>query len=501
MIRPIRKRQVMKRIMLLLIALSAIWLVNQSAQQSTLQGQIPADRAIHAVENDLVPTIVITNRTVEPLSLSALMERHRIPAVSIAVIDGGRIAWARAFGIADSASNRLATTETLFQAASISKPVAALAALRLVEMGFLNLDSNVNNYLQTWHLPENEFTENHPVTLRHLLTHTGGLTVHGFPGYERSADQPTLVQVLDGSGPANTIAIRADTIPGELWRYSGGGYTVMQQMLIDITGRSFPEIMRELVLEPAGMTESTYEQPLPPARYGQAATAYTTSGEPVTEDWHVYPEMAAAGLWTTPTDLARLAIVIQRTLDGESDPILSQAMAEAMLEKGLGDWGLGFRIRGQEGSLSFDHGGSNAGFQSAFFALARTGQGAAVMTNSDTGGEILGTVLRTLATIYEWPTEAFPLRKVEAADVRRSTLRRLAGTYSYFADMNEITFTHEGTRLFVDYVGRWQAEVFPLSETAWVVPVDGTRFDFEMESSGPAASVTVNGRIRAERKR
>lgn len=459
------------------------------------------DRAIHAIENDLVPTITITNRTVEPLSLRAFMERYRIPAVSIAVIDGGRIAWARAFGMADSASHRLATSETLFQAASISKPVAALAALRLVEQDSLDLDSDINTVLHSWLLPENEFTDDHPVTLRHLLTHTGGLTVHGFPGYERSTDQPTLIQVLDGSGPANTAAIRVDTVPGEDWRYSGGGYTIMQQLLIDLTDRPFPEIMRELVLDPAGMTESTYEQPLPPARYGQAATAYQTSGNPVIEGWHVYPEMAAAGLWTTPTDLAKLAIEIQRSLNGESDLIIGRPMMEAMLEKGLGNWGLGFQIRGEGESLSFEHGGSNAGFRAAFFAHARTGQGAVVMTNSDTGGEILGTVLRTLASIYEWPTDAFPVRKIEAVDVKPRTLRRLAGTYSYFAGMNEITITRDGDRLFVDYVGRWQAEVYPASESAWIVPADGTRFDFNLESSGPAESVTVNGRIQAERKR
>jgi CubicO group peptidase (beta-lactamase class C family) len=275
----------------------------------------------------------------------------------------------------------------------------------------------------------------------------------------------------------------------------------MQQMLIDITGSTFPEIMRELVLEPVGMTESTYEQPLPPDRYGQAATGYMTSGDPVPEDWHIYPEMAAAGLWTTPTDLARLAIEIQRIRRGEPGLILSQAMMEAMLTKGIGDWGLGFRIRGERRSLSFEHGGSNAGFQAAFGAFARTGQGVAIMTNSDTGGEILGTILRTLATIYEWPTEAYSARMVEAVDVEQSTIRRLAGTYTYFAGMNEIAFTGEADRLIVDYAGRWQAEAFPISETAWVVPIDGTRFEFEMESSGPAISVTVNGRIRAERKR
>lgn len=197
---------------------------------------------------------------------------------------------------------------TLFQAGSISKPVAALAALRLVEQGKLSLDEDVNAKLVSWKVPGNEFTKEQKVTLRRLLTHSAGLTVHGFPGYAAGAQVPTLVQVLNGEKPANTPAIRVDTVPGRLWRYSGGGYTIMQQLLIDVTQKSFPELMRQLVLEPAGMKHSTYEQPLPPARAGEAATAHDANGQPVKGQFHTYPEMAAAGLWTTPTDLALLAI-------------------------------------------------------------------------------------------------------------------------------------------------------------------------------------------------
>ncbi|MFC1530481.1 serine hydrolase, partial [Gemmatimonadota bacterium] len=471
--KPGRIRRLSIRLFLLLL------LIPVPAGRATIHGQVTPDRAIEVIRNELTPVIIITNREVESLPLSDLMRQHRIPAVSIAVIDRGNISWSAAFGLADSAEGRLADTETLFQAASISKPVAALAALQLVQEGQLDPGADINDYLRAWQLPDNEFTADQPVTLRHLLTHSGGLTVHGFPGYERSADQPTLVQILDGTGPANTDSIRVDTIPGEAWRYSGGGYTIMQQLLIDVTGRPFPEIMRERVLEPAGMMESTYEQPLPSGRYRQAATGYLSNGEPVQGTWHIYPEMAAAGLWTTPTDLARLALEVMRSFAGESDLILGQPLMEGMLRKGIGNWGLGFHIRGEGESLSFEHGGSNQGFRAAFFALARTGQGAVVMTNSDTGGEILGTVMRTLAQLYEWPTEAFPARRIEAVDLKRQDIRRVAGSYSFTRGRYTITFTREGDRLFVDYLGRWQAEVFPASERRWFAPADGTRFDFE----------------------
>ena len=275
----------------------------------------------------------------------------------------------------------------------------------------------------------------------------------------------------------------------------------MQQQLIDITGKSLPEIMRELVLVPAGMVESTYEQPLPPARYGDAATAYQSSGIPVEGGWHVYPEMTAAGLWTTPTDLARLALAVQQGLRGESDAVLDRSMMEQMLDRGTGGWGLGFQVRGEGESLSFEHGGSNAGFRAAFFALARSGQGAVIMTNSDTGGEILGRIMQTLSRLYEWPTEAFPLRKIEAVGVQRSLLNELEGSYSYAGGRYSMTFIRKGNRLCVDYVGGWQAEVFPVSESRWFVPADGTRLDFNRDDSGRFVSLTIDGRVRAVRDR
>ena len=173
-------------------------------------------------------------------------------------------------------------------------------------------------------MPENEFTKDKKVTLRGILSHSAGLTVHGFPGYAVAGPVPTLVEVLDGAKPANTGAIRVNVVPGSLWRYSGGGFTVMQQMIIDATGKPFPEFMRETVLAPLGMTSSTYEQPLPADRQSHAATGHYPDGRPVAGKWHVYPEMAAAGLWTTAPDLARFAIGVQRALASTSNAVLSQ---------------------------------------------------------------------------------------------------------------------------------------------------------------------------------
>ena len=331
-------------------------------------------------------------------------EFHRVPGASVTVLDQGGIAWAKGYGVMDAETGAPVTPETLFQAASISKPVAAMAALRLVEEGVLDLDAPVNEYLKSWKIPENEHTRETPVTLRHLLTHTGGLTVHGFPGYATDETVATTLEVLDGSGPANTDPIRVDTQPGSTWRYSGGGYTVVQQLLEDVTGEAFPILMRRLVLDPAGMTSSSYEQPLAPPRQALAARAHNGDGEPVEGMWHIYPEMAAAGLWTNPTELARLALLVQTAYRGESTQILSQEMTKRQLTPGQGDYGLGFRISEDGSEVRFSHGGSNHGFKAQFLAFVEDGRGVMVMTNGDGGGRLAAEVLEAVARLYGWST-------------------------------------------------------------------------------------------------
>jgi CubicO group peptidase (beta-lactamase class C family) len=244
----------------------------------------------------------------------------------------------------------------------------------LVEDGRLSLDDDVNRCLKQWKLPENDFTKDEKVTLRRILSHSAGLTVHGFPGYAVGAPQPTLVQVLDGVEPANTSAIRVDVIPGSTNRYSGGGYTLMQQMVIEATGKPFPEFMQQAVLTPLLMSASTYEQPLPKEKAATAATGYYANGNEVEGKWHIYPEMAAAGLWTTASDLARFAIGIQQAMAGKSNPVISQSMTRQMLTVHKGNSGLGFGLGGSGKTLSFAHGGRDEGFDAFLIAYAESGQ-------------------------------------------------------------------------------------------------------------------------------
>jgi CubicO group peptidase (beta-lactamase class C family) len=234
------------------------------------------------------------------------------------------------------------------------------------------------------------------VTLRRLLSHSAGLTVHGFRGYAEGGLVPTLLQVLNGELPANSAPVRVDLVPGSKWRYSGGGYCVLQQLITDVTGKPFPQAAEELVMRPLGMTRSTYRQPLPEDLARDAAWGHDNTGRPIRGRWQVHPEMAAAGLWTTPSDLARAVIEVQRAYQGKSQRFLTTALVRTMLEKQAGDYGLGFAVRGAGRTKMFSHGGSNIGFKCQLTAHAETGQGAVVMTNGDRGDEVASEILRRI---------------------------------------------------------------------------------------------------------
>jgi CubicO group peptidase (beta-lactamase class C family) len=269
--------------------------------------------------------------------------------------------------------------------------------MRLVEQGKLSLDEDLNLRLKSWKVPENEFTKTEKVTLRRLLSHNAGLTVHGFPGYAQGVAVPTLVQLLDGKPPANTEAVRVTKAPGSGFRYSGGGYEVMQLLLEDVTNRHFEDLARELILDPLGMRLSAYEQPLGAERARNAASAYRDDGQAIVGHWHTYPEKTAAGLWTTPSELARFVMEIQKP--GKA---LRPETVKTMLTKSAGNYGFGIGLGETAGRASFSHGGANEGFRCQYFAYGDTGDGAVVMTNSDAGMGVASEILRAIAVEYGW---------------------------------------------------------------------------------------------------
>jgi CubicO group peptidase (beta-lactamase class C family) len=450
-------------------------------------GPSALEKRIQNIQDGLLPAVFIKDEPGQTSKLADRMASLHVPGVSVAVIHNGQIEWARGFGVTKIGGPPV-TPETLFQAASISKPVTALAVLRLVQAAKLDLDTDVNRYLKTWKVPDNDFTAKTKVTLRELLTHTAGMTVHGFPGYASNEQLPTVIQVLNGEKPANTSAIRVDTTPGTTWRYSGGGYVIVQQLLEDVTGKPFPKLMQELVLGPMGMTHSTYEQPLPATRLAEAAMPYHEDGQPVAGGPHTYPEMAPAGLWTTPSDLARYAIEIQKALAGKSDKVLSAATARQMLTPGMNHWGLGPGTGGSSEHAYFTHGGANEGFRCNFIAY-ENGDGAFIMTNGDRGGEIAGEVLRAIAHEYNWP-DFQPTERV-LAKVDPKIFDGYVGSYRLAPTIVE-TVTRNGEKLYVQLTGQDKLEMFPRSDREFFLKEVDAQLTFEAGADGKATQLTLH---------
>jgi CubicO group peptidase (beta-lactamase class C family) len=353
---------------------------------------------IKAVETG-IPAVVIRGEAPISMTLQQWMDFYKIPGLSVVVFDNYKIVWKKSYGVKEIGGDPV-TLDTIFQAGSISKPVTAMAVMHYVEQGKFSLDEDINDKLVSWKLPENELTKQRKVTLRELLSHSAGTTVHGFPGYAVNEPRPTLVQVLNGEKPANSAPVRVDMLPGKEFRYSGGGTTIVQLMLVDQLKKPFPQIMNETVIKPLGLTHSSYDQPQPPERQAMAASGYQPDGKMVEGKFHVYPEMAAAGLWTTPTDLAKVAIEVALSKQGKSNLVLSQATTKEMLTIQADPVGIGFFLK--KDTDEFGHGGADEGFQAVLTGFYNSGKGMAVMANSDNGFLLFGALATSVAKEYGW---------------------------------------------------------------------------------------------------
>ena len=368
--------------------------------EKSAPGTVPSQQA-----NDKIDDFIIKS-----------MEKARVKGLSLAIIDGGKVVKVKGYGFTDADRQTPVTPLTLFQAASTSKTLTGFGILRLVQEGRLSLDDDVNTKLTSWKVPENQFTKDEKVTLRRLLAHMAGINIDGFFGYPRGEPLPSLVNILDGKPPANSAPIRVGSIPGTKTAYSGGGYTIIQQLLIDVSGQPFEQYMKESIFNKLGMASSTFEQPLPSNKWDLAAHGYgyampggkTFERQEMPWKWNNYPEMAAAGLWTTAGDLALYIIDIQDTYAGRSSKVITKDMVDQMLAPVPGcKWplGLGGLVlwKPGEANAEFRFSGTNCGFQCGSFGTVRTGQGCVIMYNDRVGEMFPEEIKMLIAKEYAWP--------------------------------------------------------------------------------------------------
>jgi CubicO group peptidase (beta-lactamase class C family) len=442
------------------------------------------------IENNLSILIQIEGETPKTFSILQRMEEYKIPGVSIAIVKDGELAYAKGFGIAKSDTGTEVNTHTLFQAASLSKPFSTLAVLKMVEEGLLDLDTDVNTYLTSWEIPENKFTQVKKVTLRRILSHTAGINVHGFPGYSTTDKFPSTTDVLNGYG--NTPAIIVDTFPGSIHRYSGGAFTIMQLIVKDVSGMDLSEFMEKKIFPEIGMNESTFQQPLNGDKIALASGAHDYQGKLYEGGWHNYPEIAAAGLWTTPSDIAKFCIHIQNILNGKIEGVLKKEMVEQMLTRQINNVGLGFGLKNEGDSLIFGHDGVNAGFNALMLAFAYKGDAIIIMSNGDNGNTLIDELLTVVSTFYNWNIKRY--KTVKTISYNKKELLKFAGKYTYETNgkTSYVKAKIKEGQITLYVPKRPPIRLLPITDLEFIDPEDKIFYNFALNEKGEVINFTWN---------
>ncbi|WP_051365968.1 serine hydrolase domain-containing protein [Hamadaea tsunoensis] len=416
------------------------------------------------------------------MTLSPTIAQHLhpdVPAVSAATLVNG---------VADTGTAGC-TPDTLFQAASISKPVAALAALILVDNDVLELDTGVNDQLGSWRIPDDPDWANR-ITLRQLLCHGGGLGPDSYPGYPQGTVLPSLDDVLAGRAPANAPGVRSLGLPGLAPLYSGGGYSVIQRLIEDNQTRSYAEFVNERIFLPLGMVNATFTAPDP----AEAALGHAR-GNPLPGGWRLHPELAAAGLWCTPTDLVLFAAALQNAFTAGPQAILDPILAQAMMVEHLPGWGLGVELAGPANGRWFHHGGSNEGYRAHLSATVGTGPAVAVMTNGEDGGEVIDPLTAALRTGLAWPDPAALVPTGNVEDLPPVDPEQVAALYSgtyVTLDGYELILSGVGRRFTLRAQGQRPIPIIPLSKTRAISPALPISLTFTLDPAGVPTGLTLH---------
>jgi CubicO group peptidase (beta-lactamase class C family) len=457
----------------------------------TVQGQILTDLTVEETKrvfSGLGPAVHILGQRYQPDSLARRMDHYDVPGLGIVLIENNTIRWARYFGVREKGSPAPIDSNTRFMVKSLSKPVAAFAALMLTAQGMLDLDTPLDTYLTGWNIPDNEFTADERPTLRHLLSHSAGFTLHGVPSYKETESLPTLIQALNGEPPAKPDRVTIDYVPGRQTRYSGGGYSVLQLLLEEMAGKGFPQLMQSLILDTLGMTRSIYASRMPPAFKSSAAVGHDRNGNPIDGKWEGLVQMAAGGLISTPVDMARFVIEVNLAWKGES-LLLPDTLAHLMVTPNEAGWGLGLEILDKGSQMRFSHTGSGDGFRAILIGFPALRKGAVILANGVGGSELRYEILRSLANEYAWPSP----RVIQRPSILlpADQMRSYVGRYVY-ADGSATIVTYSEGQLFTEWRGMPPTAIYPQNRSLFF-SVSNEEYIFTFAEDGAPSALTWKG--------
>ncbi len=414
----------------------------------------------------------------EPENFSTIahkMTEYKIPALSLAVIKQGEIDWSDTYVNKDYAEEQNLDCSSIFQVASLSKPVTFLAALRMHTAGQIDLDKNIQEYLKDFQIPQGKHTRENPVTFRNIFSHTSGITAGGYQGYARDLPIPSDLDILRASEGVNSPAIEVLAPPNESLAYSGGGYTLAELAVQDIFGEEFSDIMHKWILEPANMTHSEFTQPLPDAQADQVARGYTYSGSMVEGGWHNYPEQAAAGLWSNSIDMAQFLIEIYRAYQGKTS-IFSETEIKSILSHEREGHVYGFMVNRSDDDIAITHYGGNMGYRTGMTISLTSGNGLVYLINSDNGSALGNELLLSTSRVYKW--QHFEQITAKRKHVNADDLMQLVGEYKW-NDQIDLSVKFEDNQISL---------YFPNGDAYKLVPVTGDELDFIHPNTGVQVS-------------
>lgn len=465
----------------LIIAVQSNFIFAQSTKYSA-----EVENRIKKVENGLM-SWVQTQDTLK-WSLKERMAFFNVLGVSVAVINDYKIEWAKGYGWADTSENCPVTTQTLFQAASISKSLNGIGVLKLVQEKKLDLNSDINDYLKSWKFPYDSLSNNKKITVANLLSHTAGLNIHGFPGYTKYDSIPSIIDILDGKKPSNTKAVRSQFEPGLKFQYSGGGVLISQLVIMDITNQPYDEYMLQNVLKPLGMTSSFFTQPPSEEKKQLLSTAYHSNGDKVTGKYHIYPEQAAAGLWTNPVDLCKYIIETQLSYQNKSNKVLSREMTRLRLTPYLdGSSALGVFIRERGSEKYFQHSGGNVGFGCIYYGTFNNGKGVVIMTNSDNRA-ILEEIANSVSRVYQWKDFYKPVFK-KVIELPDSVLSSYIG--KYMLEKEPVIISKDNGKPFLKYKNKKYKIFFTSTDEFFMPELEGNN-KFLKDAQGKVYGYSIN---------
>lgn len=478
-------RRVVLSLLICSITSSAFASASPEKEQANLQQRWSCFTANDAqtrkqqVERSMLPSVVFAGER-QPASIETRMARHKVPALSVAVIDNSKLDWSAAWGELQVDGAR-AGCDSLFQAGSLAKPVTLLAALRMKQQGLIDFDKDIETYLTSYHLPAGRQTDANPVTFRNLLAHTSGITPGGYDGYVQGQPIPTDQQTVRAEVPSNSRKVEVQNAPNSSLIYSGGGYTVVEIALQDQLSKPFEQIMHDWLIAPVGMRQADFTYPLPAASHKRTARGHRADGSAVPGGWHNHPEQAAAGLWASASDMAAFLLEIGKGYQGESK-VFAQASIRELLAKPVDGHAYGFRLIGEGEQLFITHYGGTVGYTAGMTLNLSTGDGAVFMSNSDNGAQLGREFFSAVSRVYSWPM----FREVQVTRVTQpvDVLESLAGRY---------VFPEQNWRVSVIYEDDALTLVFPNGDRYAMTPILGAPREFIHPDTAVRASFDGEG--------